>query len=169
MARLSKWKETWWCSSQRSRSRTRACTPARRPFITTQPRSLSKWTSCARTDCSVRTRCIVFSTYVTFTDYISILMRPRLALICLALLVAWQPGFLFACVTSACLQRYCAFSHQSALHFSAGFAGGHLVSHSHRDHRLCHLLGMLVSQMVQACVPCKIWEKQDVWIVNPTH
>lgn len=172
-ARLSIWKETWWCSTQRSRSRTRACTPVRRPFITTQPRSLSRWTSCARTGCSVRTRCVVFSTYVTFTerntDYINILMQSGLALICLGFLVAWQPDFLFACVSSACLQSCGAFSHRSALHFSAGFTRVHLVGLSHCDRRRCHLLGMLVSQMVQACVPCKIWEKQDAWIVNPTH
>lgn len=95
------------------------------------------------------------------TDYITILMLPGLGLIRLVLLVAWQPRFLFACVTFACLQSCGAFSHQSALRFSAGFAGVHVVGLSHHNRRRCHMLGMLVSQMVNAYVPCKIREKQD--------
>lgn len=173
MVLLSKWKETWCCSSRRWRSRTRACTPARRPFITILPRSLSRWTSCARTGCSVRTRWVVISTYVTFTernaDHINILMPPGLALTCLVSVAAWQPGFSCARVISACLQSSGAFSNQSALCFSAGFAWVHLVGLSHRDRCCRHLLGMLVSQMVNACVPCKTREKQDARIVNPTH
>lgn len=63
MACSSKWMETRWCSSRRSRRRMRAFTPARHPFITTQQWSLSRWTSWARTGCSVRTRCFLLDLY----------------------------------------------------------------------------------------------------------
>lgn len=129
MAHLSKWTEMWWCSSRRSRSRMRACTPARRPFIIMLQRSLSRWTSWARTGCLVRTLRFVFSTYVTF------MQQNRIDINILHVQNFCSP---------AELRR---FSHQSVLHFSAGVAGGHLFGLSHCDHRHHHFVGMLVSRM----------------------
>ncbi len=69
MAHLSKWKGLRWSSSRSSQIGMKACTPAGRPSIITQPQSTFKWRSWARTNCLVRTHHVVFSIYAQRAEF----------------------------------------------------------------------------------------------------